>query len=121
MHCISCFSCYDLVCVSLLILYLHYTISGFTCVSCLSVLSYVVFFFEGYGDHRDLHVLTHSFPTRRSSELARTSASDRLATSSSGRTTPVSGSIRTSTRLPSPLRASAFHTPSSNLTSLTLV
>src|SRR3546814_19975519 len=29
-----------------------------------------VWFFEGYGDHRDLHVLTHSFPTRRSSDLA---------------------------------------------------
>src|SRR3546814_1425714 len=29
------------------------------------------FFFEGYGDHRDLHVLTHSFPTRRSSDLRR--------------------------------------------------
>src|SRR3546814_13313882 len=28
------------------------------------------FFFELYRDHRDLHVLTHSFPTRRSSELA---------------------------------------------------
>src|SRR3546814_3303478 len=27
------------------------------------------FVFEGYGDHRDLHVLTHSFPTRRSSDL----------------------------------------------------
>src|SRR3546814_15748916 len=27
------------------------------------------FFFEGYGNHRDLHVLTHSFPTRRSSDL----------------------------------------------------
>src|SRR3546814_17352456 len=27
------------------------------------------FFFEGYGDHRDLHVLTHSIPTRRSSDL----------------------------------------------------
>src|SRR3546814_1727396 len=27
------------------------------------------FFFQGYGDHRDLHVLTHSFPTRRSSDL----------------------------------------------------
>src|SRR3546814_8561263 len=26
-------------------------------------------FFEGYGDHRDLHVRTHSFPTRRSSDL----------------------------------------------------
>src|SRR3546814_10502520 len=29
----------------------------------------IVFFFLGYGDHRDLHVLTHSFPTRRSSDL----------------------------------------------------
>src|SRR3546814_641740 len=29
------------------------------------------FFFDGYGDHRDLHVLTHSFPTRRSSDLLR--------------------------------------------------
>src|SRR3546814_20586847 len=26
-------------------------------------------FFSGYGDHRYLHVLTHSFPTRRSSDL----------------------------------------------------
>src|SRR3546814_5510457 len=28
-----------------------------------------VFFFELYGDHRDLHVLTLSCPTRRSSDL----------------------------------------------------
>src|SRR3546814_19288101 len=27
------------------------------------------FFFEVHGDHRDLHELTHSFPTRRSSDL----------------------------------------------------
>src|SRR3546814_9801174 len=27
------------------------------------------FFVLGYCDHRDLHVLTHSFPTRRSSDL----------------------------------------------------
>src|SRR3546814_19380802 len=27
------------------------------------------FCFLCYGDHRDLHVLTHSFPTRRSSDL----------------------------------------------------
>src|SRR3546814_3663192 len=27
------------------------------------------FFFLGFGDTRDLHVLTHSFPTRRSSDL----------------------------------------------------
>src|SRR3546814_15044296 len=30
---------------------------------------YFLFFFSWYGDHRDLHVLTHSFPTRRSSDL----------------------------------------------------
>src|SRR3546814_18853547 len=30
---------------------------------------YFVFFFYLYGDPRDLHVLTHSFPTRRSSYL----------------------------------------------------
>src|SRR3546814_6402576 len=29
-------------------------------------------FFELSGDHRDLHVLTHSFPPRRSSELGAT-------------------------------------------------
>src|SRR3546814_12084913 len=29
----------------------------------------MLFFFVCYGDHRDLHVLTHSFPTRRSSDL----------------------------------------------------
>src|SRR3546814_1115098 len=29
-----------------------------------------LFFFYGFGDHRDLHVLTHSFPTRRSSDLS---------------------------------------------------
>src|SRR3546814_20342317 len=30
---------------------------------------YDFFFFYRYGDHRDLHVLTHSSPTRRSSDL----------------------------------------------------
>src|SRR3546814_13228939 len=30
---------------------------------------YICFFCYGYGDHRDLHVLTHSVPTRRSSDL----------------------------------------------------
>src|SRR3546814_16528881 len=28
-----------------------------------------LFLFYAYGYHRDLHVLTHSFPTRRSSDL----------------------------------------------------
>src|SRR3546814_13670433 len=29
----------------------------------------MIVLFSLYGDHRDLHVLTHSFPTRRSSDL----------------------------------------------------
>src|SRR3546814_942576 len=33
-----------------------------------------VFCFYRYGDHRDLHVLTHSFPTRRSSTPRRLGA-----------------------------------------------
>src|SRR3546814_13258646 len=32
------------------------------------------FFFYCSGDHRDRHVLTHSFPTRRSSDLLRNAA-----------------------------------------------
>src|SRR3546814_18710772 len=36
------------------------------CMYCLLTL---LIFFELYGDHRDLHVLTHSFPTRRVSDL----------------------------------------------------
>src|SRR3546814_13966526 len=28
-----------------------------------------IFCFSGYADHQDLHGLTHSFPTRRSSDL----------------------------------------------------
>src|SRR3546814_17109255 len=32
----------------------------------------VSFFFSLYGDHRDLHGLTHSFPTRRSSDRCAT-------------------------------------------------
>src|SRR5881392_4401311 len=33
-------------------------------------LTYYFFFFKGYGDHRYLHNAQHSFPTRRSSDLA---------------------------------------------------
>src|SRR3546814_11680114 len=39
----------------------------------LSYLSFLCFFYC-YDYHRDLHVLTHSFPTRRSSDLERTPA-----------------------------------------------
>src|SRR3546814_14385276 len=40
----------------------------FECVFTCSIL--FMFFFYVSGDHRDLHVLTHSFPTRRSSDLS---------------------------------------------------
>src|SRR3546814_17894093 len=33
------------------------------------VVKYLYFFFLSYADHRDLHILTYSFPTRRSSDL----------------------------------------------------
>src|SRR3546814_12414283 len=36
---------------------------------CTDVSGFSFFFFSWCGDHRDLHVLTHSFPTRRSSDL----------------------------------------------------
>src|SRR3546814_5519389 len=39
----------------------------------------VVFFFYGYDDHRDLLVLTHSFPTRRASDLLAALAGERKA------------------------------------------
>src|SRR3546814_19548211 len=41
-------------------------------LSCLFLpllMSYDHFFFYCYGDYRDLHVLTHAFPTPRSSDL----------------------------------------------------
>src|SRR3546814_11194617 len=39
------------------------------------------FFVYLYGDHRDLHVLTHSFPTRLSSDLLCTSLSNEAGVS----------------------------------------
>src|SRR5213082_3608039 len=36
------------------------------------MLGSVSFFFQCYGDHRALHCVRHSFPTRRSSDLRRT-------------------------------------------------
>src|SRR3546814_11570608 len=41
------------------------------CVFVVLLFSPIFFFFKCYGDHRDLHVPTHSFPTRRSSDLLR--------------------------------------------------
>src|SRR3546814_1713222 len=51
---------------------------------------------EGYGDHREQHVLTHSFPTRRSSDLTRplpSSASDRAVPTAIGIEPPTMGTL----------------------------
>src|SRR3546814_11309368 len=50
-----------------------------------------MFFCYRYGDHRDLHVLTHAFPTRRSSDLlldaqAFKGRADQVGMKSGGRT-----------------------------------
>src|SRR3546814_14620436 len=55
---------------------------------------FILFFFYVYGDHRDLHVLTHSFPTRRSSDLVPVRAF--TAAGQRGLTTLPSGSTRSS-------------------------
>src|SRR3546814_14369158 len=44
----------------------------------LSVMSYDILFFYLYGDPQDLHVLTHSFPTRRSSYLVGIISPDKM-------------------------------------------
>src|SRR3546814_20196986 len=41
-------------------------------------MNFDVFFFKCDGDHRDLHVRTHAFPTRRSSDLLRKRAQMKL-------------------------------------------
>src|SRR3546814_14480982 len=41
---------------------------------CLSSRALRFFFFYCYANHRDLHLLTHAFPTRRSSDLRVVSA-----------------------------------------------
>src|SRR3546814_8400443 len=51
-----------------------YIVFSFQCIfyrdlDYMLFLFFFFFFFYCYGDHRDLHVLTHSFPPRRSSEL----------------------------------------------------
>src|SRR3546814_14920512 len=40
-----------------------------SCFRSLATLMFVCCSFYGYGDHRELHVLTHAFPTLRSSDL----------------------------------------------------
>src|SRR3546814_11972277 len=43
------------------------SISSTNCT--VKIMPLKIFFFLRYGDHRDLLVLTHSFPTRRASDL----------------------------------------------------
>src|SRR3546814_9831975 len=69
-------------------------------------------FFERYGDHLILHVLPHSSPTRRSSDLAssatprspRSTPIVRSVAARSRRMRPTSSSRRRSTRTPPPPR-----------------
>src|SRR3546814_4157222 len=65
------------------------------------------FFFQLYGGHRALHVLTHSFPTRRSSDIRSPSASARVASLSDSRLIVTPARIATassSSRLPGPAK-----------------
>src|SRR3546814_11285529 len=62
-HLLVCFFVLMSVCTLLFVIV-------FLCFRFYGLLFFVFFFFfYFYGDHRDLHVLTHSFPTRRSSDL----------------------------------------------------
>src|SRR3546814_13862804 len=51
-------------------------------------------FFSCYGDHRDLHVLTHSFPTRRSSDLIPLSDTSALRLTTARYYTPSGRSVQ---------------------------
>src|SRR3546814_5200161 len=60
------------------------------------------FFFDGSGDHRDLLVLAHSFPTRRSSDLSVSEPLPTLSRPWVGWSRPASR--RSRVLLPQPLR-----------------
>src|SRR3546814_11164550 len=59
------------------------------------------FFFSLFGDHRDLHVLTPSFPTRRSSDLATMPRRSASGANASTRRWPPRGSRLDSTSVSS--------------------
>src|SRR3546814_1912800 len=77
-----------------------------------------LFFFEVYGDHRDLHVLTHSFPTRRSSDLPTSPCGPRKAggkicgaiTANKAETPAPSSTISANKAVPLPQPRSEEHT-----------
>src|SRR3546814_15185190 len=69
------------------------------------ILMLISFFFQLYVDHRDLHVLTHAFPTRRSSDL-RSSLSLRVR--SAFFCCVSSAASRSSSTVCVPVRRSAF-------------
>src|SRR3546814_15520759 len=75
----------------------------------LSIIFYL-FFFELYGNHRDLHGLTHSFPTRRSSDLGPT-ASKIGATAARNASPGVGARIGPTSPSPSAIRLNAFPCP----------
>src|SRR3546814_629904 len=81
-----------------------------------------MFFFYRYGDHLDLHVLTHSFPTRRSSDLRKSSEASRTRAAPNPsvmtRNVPITGGMISPLRLPvrfiSVKTAAAFADPRKN-------
>src|SRR3546814_9925781 len=65
----------------------------------------VLFFFEGSGAHRDLHVLAHAFPTRRSSDRNRTACSASAASAAAAAPSGVPLVSRTTSVKRSPPRS----------------
>src|SRR3546814_14745639 len=58
----------------------------------------MIFLFEEYCDHQDLHVLTHSFPTRRSSDLKRIRISGSSPTPTTDRDGPIEQALSDTSR-----------------------
>src|SRR3546814_18736136 len=69
----------------------------------------MVFFFKGYRGHLDLHVLPHSFPTRRSSDLPMSPGCVGPSRRSLFLAPPHGASSRQSNAFPVPRRAQSLH------------
>src|SRR3546814_5121448 len=83
--------------------------------ACVKYAVFVYFFFECDGEHRDLPVLTHSFPTRRSSDLGRARSGGimrgRKKPGTPAMATQAALHSSTSSRRRSPRHRSEEHTP----------
>src|SRR3546814_10730863 len=67
------------------------------------------FFFEWYGDHRELHVLTHSCPTRRSPGLHRDAGGGDRRAARARRSQCGEGGVRTEGRDAADRAGALFH------------